>query len=83
MPILGVVQKMLDRNEIISGNDALVVVPVKALGSVPPILSGLVVQIVGGEGLPGQYIPAMPLIAKDLDNGVGCPLEDVHLTFPR
>ena len=73
--ILGVVQKMLNRNEIISGNNALVVVPVKALGSVPPILSGLVVQIVGGEGLPGQYIPAMPLIAKDLDNGVGCPLD--------
>ena len=46
--ILGVVQKMLNRNEIISGNNALVVVPVKALGPVPPILPGLVVQIVGG-----------------------------------
>ena len=80
--ILGVVQKMLNRNEIISGNDALVVVPVKALGSVPPILSGLVVQIVGGEGLPGQHIPAMPLIAKDLDNGVGCPLDIPQISLP-
>ena len=43
------------------------VVPVKALGSVPPILSGLVIQIVGGKCLPGQYVPAMPVSYTHLD----------------
>ena len=78
MSILGVVQKVLNRNEIISGNNALVVIPVKALGAVPPILSGLVVQIVGGEGLPGQHIPAMRSLRRTWTMEL-----DVHLIFPR
>ena len=59
MSILGVVQKVLNGNEIISGNNALVVIPVKALGAVAPILPGLVVQVVRGEGLSGQHIPCL------------------------
>ena len=75
MSILGVVQKVLNGNEIISGNNALVVIPVKALGAVAPILPGLVVQVVRGEGLSGQHIPAMTLIAKNLNNGIGGPFD--------
>ena len=82
MPILGVVQKMLDRNEVIPGNDRLMVVSIEALGPVASILSGFMGQIAGRIGFPGQHISAMPFISKHLHNGIRCPLDISQVGLP-
>lgn len=79
--IFGVIQQMLCGDIILPGNDGFVMVPIEALGTVPFILFCFVCEIVGGECLSGEYVPAVPFIAKHLHNGVGCPLDIPQIRF--
>lgn len=79
--IFGVIQQMLCGDIILPGNDGFVMVPIEALGTVPFILFCFVCEIVGGECLSGEHVPAVPFIAKHLHNGVGCPLDIPQIRF--
>lgn len=79
--IFGVIQQMLCGDIILPGNDGFVMVPIEALGTVSLILFCFVCEIVGGECLSGEYVPAVPFIAKHLHNGVGCPLDIPQIRF--
>ena len=73
--ILGVIEHTLDGNEIVPGHNTLVMVAITALRTLTSILFGFVIAIVWRKGLSGQHIPAMALIAKDLHDSRGSPVD--------
>lgn len=60
---------MLNRNEIIAGDNGFMVVAVQTLRTVTTVFLGFMCQIVRCESLPCQNISAMSLIAENLYNG--------------
>ena len=73
--ILGVIEHTLNGNKIVPGHNALVMVAITALRTLASILLGFVIAIVWRKGLSGQYIPAMALVAKDLHDSRGSPVD--------
>ena len=71
--VLGVVDELLNSNEIIPGNYRIMQTFPAMLGAVTHILSGFVVKVAGSVCLAGQNISAVPLVAEDLENGAGVP----------
>ena len=57
-------------------------VPIEALGTVAFILFGLVGEVVGGKGFPGEHVPAVALVAQHLHHGVGRPSKIAQIRFP-
>ncbi len=80
--IFGVIQQMLCGDIILPGNDGFVMVPIEALGTVPFILFCFVCEIVGGECLSGEYVPAVALVAQHLYHRVGRPPKIAQIRFP-
>lgn len=74
VPILGIIQKMLYSDEIVTRYDSLMMVSINALRAIPTVLLRFVVQVVWCEGLSRQNIAAMTLIAKYLNDGIRCPI---------
>ena len=73
--ILCVIEHTLDGNEIVPGHNTLVMVAITALRTLTSILLGFVIAIVWRKGLSGQYISAMALVAKDLHDSRGSPVD--------
>lgn len=71
--VFGVVDELLNSNEIIPGNNRIVQIFPAMLGAVTHIFSGFVVKVAGSVCLAGQNISTVPLIAEDLENGAGVP----------
>ena len=65
----------LDGNEIVPGHNTLVMVAITALRTLTSILFGFVIAIVWRKSLSGQHIPAMALVAKDLHDSRGSPVD--------
>ena len=71
--ILCVIDKLLDSNEIISGNDRIMQTFPSVLCAVAHVLPRLVVQVAGRVCLASQHIPAISLVSENLENGTRIP----------
>lgn len=80
--IFGVVQQVLDGDEILPGDNGFVMVAVKALGPVAFILLGFVGEVVGGKGFSGEHVPAVAFVAQHLHHRVGRPPKIAQICFP-
>ena len=68
---------MLDGNEVISGNNGLVMIVVKALRTLAVIFLRFMITEIRRVSFSREHIAAMPLLAQNVNDAVRRPLSRV------
>ena len=68
MAEFGIGDERLYGNEIIPGDDWLMMVALSILRAVLPVLDGFVIQVIGCPGLMGEHLSTVAFILKHLEH---------------